>query len=348
MTDLTIKSRTPIVFILFGLFFIFIHPAFSRADLQESLNQCIGIEDDLLRLQCYDEMAKKKVSPVKTMNTCLVPVPVTPSYLSQLWELDTSQSRGKLSVKMHRSNYILPFSYNFSPNEEPIKAASSYREVLKPEVAFQLSIKTKIWEDIMKKDMDLWVAYTQRSFWQLYNFDESAPFRETNYEPELLLNLPMNLNLAGINLRTINFGLNHQSNGRAEPLSRSWNRIVANLGFEKQHLFSKQDSLVLELKSWYRIPESKASDDNPNIEDYLGYGEIWGYYFRKNHRFSMMIRNNLNSDQNRGAMQLGWTFPLNNRVSGYLQYYLGYGESLLDYNHSVNRLGLGFMLTDWN
>lgn len=335
-----------IPFIILVLFFICIHPVLSRADLQENLNQCADIEDDLLRLQCYDEMARQKTS-VKNMDTCIVPVPVKPSYLSQLWELDRSQSRGKLAVKMHRANYILPFSYNFSPNEGPIKAETPDRDVLNSEVAFQLSIKTKLWEDIIKKDMDLWVGYTQRSFWQLYNFDESAPFRETNYEPELLLNLPLELNLAGMTLRTINFGLNHQSNGRSEPLSRSWNRIVANFGFERQHLFSKHDSLVIELKSWYRIPENDSSDDNPNIEDYLGYGEIWGYYFQKDHRFSMMVRNNLDSDDNKGAVQLGWSFPLNNRISGYLQYYLGYGESLLDYNHSTNRLSMGFILMDW-
>jgi phospholipase A1 len=157
----------------------------------------------------------------------------------------------------------------------------------------------------------------------------------------------MDLNVLGMTLRTVNFGMNHQSNGRAEPLSRSWNRIVANLGFERTGLFSLDDSLVLELKSWYRIPEDTESDDNPDIEDYLGYGEIWASYFRNKNRFSMMVRNNLDDDENRGAIQLEWSFPLNNRISGYLLYYLGYGESLLDYNHSVNRVGLGFVLTDW-
>ena len=61
-----------------------------------------------------------------------------------------------------------------------------------------------------------------------------------------------------------------------------------------------------------------------------------------------MVRNNLQLPENRGALQLEWSFPLIRRVSGYVQYYVGYGESLLDYNHYVNRIGCGFILTDWD
>jgi phospholipase A1 len=61
----------------------------------------------------------------------------------------------------------------------------------------------------------------------------------------------------------------------------------------------------------------------------------------------MMVRNNFDSNDNRGALQLEWSFPLNKRIGGYIQYYLGYGESLIDYNHNENRMGLGFILMDW-
>jgi phospholipase A1 len=61
-----------------------------------------------------------------------------------------------------------------------------------------------------------------------------------------------------------------------------------------------------------------------------------------------MVRNNLQYPKNRGALQLEWSIPLFERVSGYLQYYVGYGENLLDYNYRVNRIGFGVILTDWN
>ena len=141
----------------------------------------------------------------------------------------------------------------------------------------------------------------------------------------------------------LNIGFNHQSNGRSVPLSRSWNRIVANVGLER-------DNFNLLLKTWYRLPEEDLNDDNPDITKYMGYGELWGTLYWKKQRFAVMLRNNLRSE-NLGAVQLDWSFPLpwiGDKLSIYVQYFNGYGESLLDYNTSVNRISAGMMLVDWN
>lgn len=262
------------------------------------------------------------------------------SYLSQIWELDESRPRGQQVVMIHRSNYFLPFTYNNRPNVEPIQDATG-EDVLEAEAVFQLSPKIKLWQDVLGRKMDLWLGYTQRSFWQVYNTADSSPFRETNYEPEGLLNFRTDFPLLGMRVRTLTLGFNHQSNGRSEPLSRSWNRIVGNVGLER-------GNFTLLLNTWYRIPESEEDDDNPDIEDYMGYGEVWGYYLWHQHRFGVMLRNNLQFDDNRGALQLEWSFPLVRRVSGYVQFFTGYGESLVDYNHSSNRIGIGFILRDWD
>jgi len=353
--EINCKKTLAIVIVTF--FGLCLCPAAPRAEAQSGLTGCAAIEDSALRLQCYDEMAGRQNAlsaasgedVVQNEDLSTFSEPAKPSYMSRLWELDENRARNKLAIKMHRSNYILPYSYNFSPNEEPFEDEVPERDILGSEVAFQLSIKTKIWQDLLFKNVDLWFGYTQRSFWQFYNFQDSAPFRETNYEPEVLVNVPVNLNMLGlINLRTVNLGFNHQSNGNSEPLSRSWNRIVANFGFERENVFSDGDTLVLELKSWYRLPESEGSDDNPEIEDYMGDGEFWLYYLKEKHRFGMMVRNNLDSDDMRGALQLEWSFPLSDRVSGYIQGFTGYGESLLDYDHRANRVGVGFILTDWD
>lgn len=343
---------------------LFFSNVFATDDIKCRLTECAKIANNAKRLKCFDEITERNVStktntkltPQKTTEAMIVPEEkptepeisrVTPksSVMSKRWELDAPSRKNAPVIRIHRSNYILPAAYNSSLNKSPILDVDHKARAQNTEAKFQLSFKVKLLEDIMDKDVDLWFGYTQLAFWQLYNSAFSSPFRETNYEPELLLNFRTDYDFIGMKGRIINLGLNHQSNGRARPLSRSWNRIVANFGFEK-------NDFNLLLKTWYRIPENSSDDDNPDINQYMGYGEIWGTYLWKKHRFSAMFRNNLRINENRNALQFDWSFPIpylyGDRVSCYIQYFNGYGESLLDYNANSNRIGIGFMLTDWN
>ena len=316
-----------------------------QMDLGQRLLECSRIENATERLNCYDEMVREEseasATIEKTAVKCKTDDREKTSYLSKRWHLDDKRGRGEYTLLPHRTNYILPLTHNNLPNKDPIEQASPGKDIQEAEVKFQISLKVNLWPKVLGKDMDLWFGYTQKSFWQLYNFDDSSPFRETNYEPELLLNIPTEFPFLGLKGRIVNIGINHQSNGRSDPLSRSWNRIVANVGLERK-------CFTLLVKTWYRIPEGAEDDDNPEMDDYLGYGEIWGYYMLGGQRFGVMLRNNLKPTDNRGALQLEWSFPIIGNVSGHLQYFTGYGESLLDYNHSVNRFGVGLSLSDWD
>jgi len=261
-----------------------------------------------------------------------------PSYFTDLWQLDKKTRAGKPGVTFHRSNYALPATYNFSPNQAPYREIDPAHTWVKPEAAFQLSFKARLWRDMFGKDLNLWAAYTQRSFWQLYDFDDSSPFRETDYEPEVLLTATSHVRALGLDVRFVQIGFNHQSNGQSDPLSRSWNRIVANLGLER-------GPLSVLVKGWIRLHD--AVDDNPGLTHYVGHGEIWGYYFLKKHRIAVMLRDNLNFRDNKGALQLEWSFPMFAMIAGYVQFFNGYGESLLDYNHRISRIGIGFIFSDW-
>lgn len=304
---------------------------------------CVAIDDAAARLSCYDEAAGRRprdqVSAAVTADSQVQTIK-EPSYLSKRWQLDAESRRKRFAIMPHRANYLMPYTYNFHQNKEVYEVADARADIHDDEAKLQISLKVKLWESILGTKTDLWFGYTQISFWQIYN-TASAPFRETNYEPEILLNFRNDIDLFGLmRNRFIQVGLNHQSNGLGEPLSRSWNRIVANFGFER-------DAFNLVLKTWARIPESADRDDNPDISSYLGYGEITMGYHWKNNAVKATFRNNLRANENLSALQLDVTFPLIEHINGFVQYFVGYGESLIDYNHYTNRIGIGLMVKDW-
>lgn len=246
-------------------------------------------------------------------------------------------------ITPHKPTYVLPIAYNKNPNET---YNSSNGELDQNEMKFQVSFKTFLARGLFDYNNALSFGYTNTSWWQAYNHDISAPFRETNHEPEIMFNTFTDFDVLGLNNRVITLGLSHQSNGQSGDLSRSWNRLYAQFVLEKENFY-------FSFKPWWRLPESTKQapddpigDDNPDIDDYMGNFELSALYYLGRQTYGVMVRNNLQSD-NRGAIQFDWTFPISKRVRGYLQYFNGYGESLIDYNHYTNRVGVGVMLTNW-
>lgn len=242
----------------------------------------------------------------------------------------------------HKPNYII-YSYNTKDPETQVFEQQFPGENIdfdQGEIKFQISTKFLIAEDLFGDNGNLYAAYTNRSFWQASNDNISSPFRDYNHEPEIWLSFKNDYELWGFKNSIISAGFVHQSNGRAGSLSRSWNRVYANFVVEK-------DNFVFSFKPWYRIKEDDDDDDNPDIEKYLGHFEFQSVYKHNDHSFALMFRNNLRTGENRGASQLDWTFPLHKNFKGYLQWFNGYGESLIDYNHNVNAIGLGIKFTDW-
>jgi phospholipase A1/A2 len=332
------------------------------ADMTEEIGKCAAIRDKDKRLECYDMLPRQTeyVGSDVHLETASEEKD-TPghqiSMMEKLWDLDEESRRTAPIIKWHNPNYFLLASYNTTQNRDTMLDADPIAKAQNTEAVFQLSGKLRpLPDDLLGKKLDFWLGYTQLSFWQLYNSAFSAPFRDTNYAPEGFFTYRTNYNFIDLNLlnlRIINAGFIHQSNGRSRPLSRSWNRLFTEFGFEK--IFDKEreedrNEFNLYVKAWYRLPENSLDDDNADIEKYLGHGEIRGVYYWKKYRFGMMLRNNLQTTNNKGALQLDLSLPLsmcNDKISFYIQYFNGYGESLLDYNSTSNRIGAGIMVTDW-
>lgn len=247
------------------------------------------------------------------------------------------------SLLPHRPNYLLPLAYSTDPNPN----TQDDSELQPVEVEFQLSMKVVILDGLYRDYGSLSFAYTTRSFWQAYNFDLSSPFRETNHEPEFILALGSQLEFGGWRNLGNAVSLNHQSNGLSGEDSRSWNRVIFQTIWE-------HDRWAVALRPWLRIPEFEErypgdplGDDNPDILDYMGHFDLNIVYGGNLHQFGLMVRNNLQIDSNRGAAELSWSFPINDRVRGRMQYFHGYGENLIDYDRFNQTLGLGFELSGW-
>lgn len=267
--------------------------------------------------------------------------------LSLAYDLDRN-SGGLWKARPHNPMYVLPAFVNTKPNRSvstPTQNVRNYtdNEIRSTELKFQVSFKSKVVEELFGTSADMWFGYTHQSHWQVYNEDHSRPFRAHDYQPELFITQPVVADLPfDGKLRMLGAGVVHHSNGEDDPLSRSWNRAYVMAGAE-------WGNLTVMPRLWARATKTSDSsrpDDNPDIIDYYGHGDVrFMYQFDKGNNISGTLR--YNPSTNKGAVQLDYVRPIGKGVSGYVQLFHGYGQSIVDYNHESTTVGVGVMLNDW-
>jgi len=260
-------------------------------------------------------------------------------------EQEKAEDSNPFVLTAHKHNYILPVSYSsrvndgvYQQNDVPLR--DGLRDI---EVKFQISLKTKVNEkDLLFVNDSVSLAITLEAWWQLYLKDLSSPFRESNYQPEIFYTIPVQRSIWGGNTAFV-IGLEHQSNGQVQGLSRSWNRLYTTFIYER-------GQMLFRMTPWYRLPEElkrkpqdAAGDDNPDIIDFMGYGEAAVSW--RDGSLAYSVRGRGNPRTGKGAIDLGFTFPFFARFQGFVRVFSGYGDSLIDYNHRQTRLGLGVALT---
>lgn len=337
----------------------------AAAPAEAALAACLALTGDAERLNCYDRLHGRIPSPAPPPPDAPAPArrlsevqsegdsgteetrrAFLGSSLSERWELDPEHALVNFLPRPYKPVYLLPLSWASRANLMPDSGSPGHQlsgplDIDKAEAKFQLSLKSKLWTLPHDGGLSLWGAYTQSSRWQVYNGRGSRPFRETNYEPELILALRTDFEVLGWRARLASVSFNHQSNGRALPLSRSWNRIIGELSLER-------GESTLSLRPWWRIREGAATDDNPGVQDFVGRGELLMTQKLGRHVFSLQARHSLRGgERSRGSLQLEWAFPLGGGLHGYAQLFSGHGESLIDYNHRQTRLGLGISVVEW-
>ncbi len=266
--------------------------------------------------------------------------------MSALWELRCDQKRGTFLVKTYLPNFVLPVhltsGINRSPSSPTQGKATTRPSLRSLEAKLQISLRSKIAEGLVLPDGDLWFAYTQRSMWQVWDPQDSRPFRSTDYQPEAIyvLRTPAALrNLPdGWHWRMLQLGIAHQSNGQSDPLSRSWNRVYAGVVFER-------GDVGLQVRAMHRIGKGH-DDNNPDVTRYIGGAEILATWFPGVATAALTWRTGSSLD--RGHVQIDWTFPVRRAqplgLRWYAQLFSGYGETMLDYNYRQSSFGFGLTL----
>ena len=263
---------------------------------------------------------------------------LTPTQHSALQERlkdEEKVSKSGYGISFYRPTYVLPYYYTASPANAIYGSSTPDNQSIKnSEFKAQLSLGFPIWYHILKSNYSLMGTYTQLSYWQFYA--KSQYFRETDYEPELFIQTNFKKNWLA------SAGVVHESNGRGGDFERSWNRAFIDIEFSGEHW-------MISMRPWILIFKEASSDlHNPDIRKYLGNGRtVVAYKFNNTMELSFMFRNMVESGFKRGAYELDFAFPIHAKVSGFVQLFSGYGQSLIEYNHRTNAVGVGMSLSNW-
>ena len=232
------------------------------------------------------------------------------------------------SIKAHRANYFLPLSYRDNGKYPLTYGHDSF----KVETEYQFSIKYDFYANLLGLSEVYSIGYTQKSFWQLYA--KSAFFRETNYNPEIFTTIPVAHIRHFEYLKALRLSFEHQSNGRGGVEERSWNYVVGTFYIQMGAIFT-------EIKFWKDVG---SLEYNPDLMSYLGHGQLKLIFPYKTHIFKLISRNSLSDKR---ATEINYSYPVTRAkdLFLYVKAFSGYGESLIDYNHKVNKIGIGFSIS---
>lgn len=201
------------------------------------------------------------------------------------------------------------------------------------DVKFQLSIAQRLTKSKLPFDTYLFIQYTQKAFWNV--FQKSLPMRDLNFNPGIGLG-----HLIIHHNKFIGKGylmLEHESNGKDSTASRSWNKvtfataIVLNKNWEAQ------------FKTWIPIVDGKYNKD---LLKYNGIFQMAANFRTDNKRFNcgVILTKRKTWFSFNTQVELSYKFNNNENQYFFLQYYNGYGENLLEYNHFKSMLRIGFVI----
>lgn len=212
------------ILILAGLAGLATAAAAEPVDLGKAMERCAAVRDPEQRLACFDRLVERPPVDVAAAEA-ETPPPAREAVVSRMnlfWELDDQTHSGRGRIRPFKPLLAVPVRWSDNPNEQPASPTGQAVDAFpldSIEAFFRLSLRTKLWDNPIGDNGDIWFAYTQTAYWQAYNSSESSPFRETNYMPEIFsvwrVGVPISEHWRW---GMVSLGLKHQSNGRGSVL----------------------------------------------------------------------------------------------------------------------------------
>jgi len=223
---------------------------------------------------------------------------------------------------LYKDNY---FTVGTTPFHKPTATNS--------DVKFQISLAIRLTDTVLPWNSFLFLMYTQKTFWNV--FENSLPMHDLNFNPGIGWSKPFfNKNRYVGKLTLL---VEHESNGRDGEDSRSWNRI----SFYGSTIIDEW--LMVHAKFWIPIIDG---ENNKDILKYCGIYQSGVVITTPNKKFNfgltLVKREGWNFNFNT-IFEASWKVHEKSNLNLFLQYYNGYGESLLDYNQFHSRLRVGIV-----
>ncbi len=198
---------------------------------------------------------------------------------------------------------------------------------------FQISFRHRLTRSRLPFDTFLFLTYTQKSFWDIYQ--ESAPFRDTNYNPGIGLGryIVVDNRLTGAAFLQVE----HESNGRDSLESRSTNWI----GFSGKYF------LTSNLAASFKITIPYATgEDNSDLYDYRGTGYFTADYKTSDNKWWLTGTYSLRKSVKAINLKFSAGYKISERFNQYIfgELYSGTGDGLLDYKRKDVQLRVGICI----
>lgn len=285
-----------------------------------------------MKLKIYISKAVTTVhTPYKRPNTItllLIAMLVTSvSYSQSYTKQELNDSIRKLPYfSIHKNNYFV----TGVPTNTSINSSTANAK-------YQISFKQILTRSRLPGDTYVFMTYTQKAFWNIYK--ESLPFSDINFNPTLSIGKLIYDKTEKLNgIATLSY--EHESNGRDSIFSRTWNQISL------EYTTTIQKKTIANFKIWLPFGYKES---NADLLEYVGLGEADFSYTIKPNKWiaDLRIRKGLNFEAKGSIRSRLYFNPFDNNVSNQyimLEWYLGQGEGLLNYQQNQSMIRLGYVI----